>query len=105
MTAVTVKENNIKSPVESCFGKSEFFYLINLKTGEKKFIKNPHKDINKNSGRKAAMMLIKEGVSTVISSNFGIPVKKLFDKHKIQMVIIPEGISSLPLLKLRKNSR
>lgn len=104
MTAVTVKECNKNSLIESCFGKSEYFYAMDFKTGKEQFIKNQHKDAKKNSGKKAAMMLIKEGVSTVISSNFGIPVKKLFDKHKIQMVIIPEDINSLAQIKLVKTA-
>jgi len=103
MTAVTVKENTKNSLIESCFGKSAYFYIFNPLTGEESFIKNLHNEAGKHSGRKAASMLIKVGVTTVISSNFGIQVKKIFDKHKIQMVIIPEDIKSLEhITKKRK---
>jgi predicted Fe-Mo cluster-binding NifX family protein len=95
MIAVTVKENIKNSLIESCFGKSEYFFIYNIKTGKSSFLKNHLKELNKNSGKKAALLLIKKGVKTVFSSNFGIQVKKLFDKHKIQMVIISEGIKTL----------
>jgi predicted Fe-Mo cluster-binding NifX family protein len=49
----------------------------------------------KNSGREAALFLIKKGIKTVISSNFGVPVKKLFDKNKVQMVIISSKVKYL----------
>jgi predicted Fe-Mo cluster-binding NifX family protein len=102
MTAITVKENKRNSPIESCFGKSEYFYICDSNNGKEYFIPNPHKNAAKNSGKKAAMMLIKEGVSTVISSNFGVQVKKMFDKYKIQLVIISEDIKTLDRISKRK---
>jgi predicted Fe-Mo cluster-binding NifX family protein len=102
MIAITVKEDNKNSLIESCFGKSEYFYIYNRETGESGFIKNPFKESNKNSGRKAALLLIRKGVKNVFSSNFGIPVKKLFDKHKIQMVIISDEIKTLKQIKCIK---
>lgn len=102
MIAVTVKENNRKSPIESCFGKSEYFCFYDLKTHDISFVKNHLKELNKNSGKNAALFLIKKGVKTVFSSNFGINVKKLFDKHKIQMVIISDDIKTLDKIKWMK---
>jgi predicted Fe-Mo cluster-binding NifX family protein len=99
MIAVTVKEDKKNSLIESCFGKSEFFFIYDPKTGESSFVKNHLKELNRNSGTKAAFFLVKKGVKTVFSSNFGIPVKKLFDKHKIQMVIISNEIKSLENIK------
>ncbi|MFA5403586.1 MAG: NifB/NifX family molybdenum-iron cluster-binding protein [Ignavibacteria bacterium] len=87
MIAITVKENNINSEINDCFGKSEYFFLFNNENKKHKFIKNPGKEVNKMSGKKAALFLIKEGVNTIVSTNFGAEVKKLFDKHNIQMVI------------------
>ena len=105
MIAISVKENNKNSLIESCFGKSEYFFIYNTKTGESSFVKNAMKELNKNSGKKAALFLIKKGVKTVFSSNFGIPVKKLFDKHKIQMVILPDDLKTLDKIKLSSNSK
>jgi predicted Fe-Mo cluster-binding NifX family protein len=95
MIAITVSENIKNAKIEDCFGKSEYFFIINKKTKESYFEKNPAKELLKNSGREAALFLIKKGVKTVISSNFGVPVKKLFDKNKVQMVMISSKIKYL----------
>ena len=80
MIAITVSENIKNAKIEDCFGKSEYFFIIDKQTKESYFEKNPAKELLKNSGREAALFLIKKGVKTVISANFGVPVKKLFDK-------------------------
>lgn len=95
MIAITVKENNEKSILELCFGKSEYFFLYDPVKNESSFVINPGKMTNKNSGKKAASFLVKTGVKTVFSSNFGVPVKKIFDKHKVQMVIASNKYKTL----------
>jgi predicted Fe-Mo cluster-binding NifX family protein len=99
MIAITVTENIENAKIEDCFGKSEYFFVINKTTKESNFEKNPARELLKNSGREAALFLIKKGVKTVISSNFGVPVKKLFDKNNVQMVIISSKIKALNDIK------
>jgi predicted Fe-Mo cluster-binding NifX family protein len=99
MTAITVSENIKNAKIEDCFGKSEYFFIINKQTKEYHFEKNPAKALLKHSGQKAALFLIKKGVKTIISSNFGVPVKKLFDKNNVQMVIISSKIKNLNDIK------
>jgi predicted Fe-Mo cluster-binding NifX family protein len=95
MIAITVSENIKNAKIEDCFGKSEYFFIINRQSKESYFEKNQAKRLLKNSGREAALFLIKKGIKTVISSNFGVPVKKLFDKNKVQMVIISSKVKYL----------
>jgi predicted Fe-Mo cluster-binding NifX family protein len=95
MIAITVKENNLNSKIELCFGKSEYFFIYDTRTKSASFINNPGKKLQKNSGKKAVMLLKKLGVKTVFSLNFGVPVKKLFDKYKVQMVILSPQIKYL----------
>jgi len=103
MIAVTVKENNINSGIELCFGKSEYFFVFDIKTKKYSFIKNSCKELQNNSGKKAVMLLKKLGVKTVFSSNFGVLVKKLFDKYKVQMVILSPQIKYLNDIEWIKN--
>jgi|WetSurMetagenome_2_1015567.scaffolds.fasta_scaffold226462_1 predicted Fe-Mo cluster-binding NifX family protein len=103
MIAITVSENKKNAKIESCFGKSEYFFIIDIHTKEPYFIKNSAKGLLKNSGKEAASFLIKKGVKTVISANFGVPVKEIFDKHKVQMVIISSKIKNLNDIKRIKN--
>ncbi len=99
MIAISVKENNKKSLLELCFGKSEYFFLYDPIKKESSFVVNPGKMASKNSGKKAASFLVKAGVKTVFSSNFGVPVKKIFDRNKVQMVILSDKIKRLDEIK------
>jgi predicted Fe-Mo cluster-binding NifX family protein len=99
MIAITVSEDKVNSRIEECFGKSEYFFVYDESTNKSVFYKNSARDLPKNSGKKAAEFLIKKGVKSVFSSNFGVPVKKLFDKHGVQMVLLSPLIKSLRDLK------
>jgi len=88
MIAISVTENNINTRLEDCFGKSRYFFLADIKSNYYKFVKNPGLNIKKMSGKRAALFLAENSVKTVISSNFGVTVKKIFDRNKIQIVLL-----------------
>jgi len=95
MKAITVKEDNINSPLEDCFGKAKYFCFVEDNPEKIEFVLNPGNDLMKGSGEKAVSYLIEKGVEIVISRNYGITVKKILNKHNIQTVIIPEKYESL----------
>lgn len=95
MVAITVKENNVNTLLNDCFGKSKYFFIYDKNKKESEFISNPCINENKLSGKKAAMFLINYGVTSIISMNFGTEVKKIFDKYKIQMIIPSSKIKTL----------
>ena len=86
--AITVKENNLDSELDDCFGKSHFFFLADIANKKFEFIKNPGLESTKFSGKKAALFLVHKGVKTIVSSNFGAHVKQILDKNKIQIVLL-----------------
>ena len=88
LTAITVSEDNMDSKLEECFGKSRFFFIADIDNKNYKFLKNPGLEFTNMTGKQAALFLIRNGVKTVVSSNFGVSVKKIFDKNKIQIVIL-----------------
>ncbi|MFA7359760.1 MAG: NifB/NifX family molybdenum-iron cluster-binding protein [Candidatus Kapaibacterium sp.] len=103
MKVVTVKEDNLNSPIEDCFGKTKFFCFIKDDINNIEFVSNPGNDFLKNSGKKAVTFLHSRGVTSVMSGNYGMTVKKMFDKHKIQTIIIPAKYKNLTqLLKILK---
>lgn len=99
MIAFTVCSDKEDSQIQECFGKSNYFYIIDKTNSKKYFLQNTAKDFPKNSGKNAAMILINKGVKTVVSSNFGTNVKKIFDKHKIQIVILSTKYKTLQDIK------
>ncbi len=98
MKAITVKENNTNSPIEDCFGKTRYFCLIDDLSCKIEFVLNPGNNLPSHSGKKAVAFLASLGVTSVISGNYGITVKKLLDKHGIQTVIIPSRYETLSQL-------
>ena len=70
MKAITVKENNINSPLEDCFGKAKYFCFVDNNPEKIEFSINPGYDLMKKLREKAASYLLKRGVETVISRNY-----------------------------------
>jgi predicted Fe-Mo cluster-binding NifX family protein len=99
MTAITVKTDDTNSLLDDCFGKSEYFFIYDSKSGVYEFIKNPVKDSKKMSGKKAASFLIEKGIKTLITTNIGSEVKRIFDKNNIQIVIISKKFRYLKDIK------
>jgi len=88
LTAIAVKEANLNTKLEDCFGKSGYFFIADPGNKKFEFVKNPGLELKKMSGRHAALFLARNKITTVISSNFGASVKKVFDKNKIRLVIL-----------------
>jgi len=103
MIAISVTDNNLDTKLEDCFGKAHYFLLADIKNKNYKFVKNPGLEFIKMSGIRAASFLVRSGVKTVISSNFGASVKKIFDKNKVQIVILSKKYNSLKEIKWLKN--
>ena len=89
MKAVTVKEDNLNSEIEDCFGKAKYFYLFDENSGNYEFCLNPGNDSLSDSGSKAAAILVSKEVQTIISRNIGIKAKQLLDESEVQIVIAP----------------
>lgn len=105
MKVITVKEDKLNSPIEDCFGKTKFFCFFDEDINKIEFISNPGNSILKNSGKKAVAFLHSMSVTSVMSRNYGITVKKMLDKHKIQTIIIPAKYENLTqLLKILKQN-
>lgn len=103
MIAISVTENSLEAFIDNCFGKSKYYVIFDLKYNRYDFIDNPGLQKNICSGREAALYLIKKGVKTVISGNFGIKVKNIFDRNNIQIVIISNKFKKLNEIPLFNN--
>lgn len=103
--AITVKENKITSEFEDCFGKAKYFCFLD-EFNNYTFIENPGVSEEQHSGKKAVEFIRSKGVCIIISRNYGLSVKKLLDKYKIQTVIVPEKYKQLSqLLKNIRNNK
>lgn len=90
ITAISSKENTIKSEFDLRFGRAAFFCLHNDVNDTIEFIKNPYLHLHENAGMKVTEMLKKKNVQKVISGDFGPKAQEKLEQHAIQMVILPD---------------
>lgn len=99
LIAIAVKNESLKSEIGNCFGKAEFFFIADMEKKKYEFRKNPGADAKDNSGKKAAQFLIKLGVGSIISYNFGAVVKEIFDRNNVQIVMLSDKYKYLNEIK------
>lgn len=89
-TAVTSTGNQLQSTFDMRFGRSAWFCVFDTETNSVEFIENENKNINGGAGTKAAEKIAEQGVTQVISGDFGPKAKELLERFKIQMIILKE---------------
>ncbi len=95
MIAIPVNGDYPGASLSDCFGKCDYFFLLDRGKKKFKFVPNPAKDEKEKSGKKAALNLIKNGVKTVMLYNIGLHAKNIFDRSKIQIVLLPGKVKTL----------
>jgi len=88
--AITSTGNTPESELDQRFGRCECFVIYDTETNSIEFIPNPGKDALEGAGPASVQIVASRGVEKVISGEFGIKVKSLFDSLKIQMIVIKE---------------
>ena len=89
--AITSTGNNLKSNVDSRFGRCAYFVIYDTVSQVTEFIPNPNRNVNEGAGPSSVHLVAKHKVSKVFSGEFGGKVKSLFDSLNIQMVVIKEN--------------
>jgi len=89
-SVITSQGNELSSLFDKRFGRAAWFCVLDEKTRNTEFIKNPYKDAQGGAGTKTVEKMVELGVSKVISGDFGPKAKDLLDKFNIQMVIIQD---------------
>ena len=88
--AITSTGNTPESKLDQRFGRCDCFVIYDTETKSTEFIPNPNKDALEGAGPASVQIVASRGVEKVISGEFGIKVKSLFDSLKIQMIVIKE---------------
>jgi predicted Fe-Mo cluster-binding NifX family protein len=88
--AITSTGNTPESKLDQRFGRCACFVIYDTETNSLEFIPNPNKDALEGAGPASVQIVASRGVEKVISGEFGIKVKSLFDSLKIQMIVIKE---------------
>lgn len=88
--AITSTGNNLQSLIDPRFGRCACFVIYDTNTGSTEFIPNPNVDAIDGAGPASVQLVASRDVSKVVSGEFGIKIKSLFDSLKIQMILIKE---------------
>jgi len=93
--AITSNGNTLESKLDQRFGRCQYFTVYDTDTKGIEFIPNPNKDAEEGAGPASVQLVASRGVQKVISGEFGIKIKSLFDSLKIQMVILKQPEKSI----------
>jgi predicted Fe-Mo cluster-binding NifX family protein len=93
--AITSTGNSPDSKLDSRFGRCAYFVVYDTESHATEFIPNPNKDNLEGAGPASAQLVASRGVCKVISGEFGVKVKSLFDSLRIQLIVLNEHEKSI----------
>ncbi len=98
--AITSEGNHVGAKLDKRFGHCNFFIIYDLDSQAMEIIPNPYRNNEEQAGTNAAGFLCEKGVCKVISGEFGLKVKPIFDAHQVQLIIYNHNITVERLIKL-----
>jgi predicted Fe-Mo cluster-binding NifX family protein len=88
--AITSTGNNTSARIDRRFGRCSYFVIYDTQSRSIEYIPNPNIEAIEGAGPASAELVASRGVTKVISGEFGAKVKSIFDKLKIQLIIISD---------------
>ncbi len=88
--AITSTGETLDSKIDQRFGRCAYFVIYDTDTGEAEIVPNPNKDATGGAGPATVQMVTSHNVQKIISGEFGVKVKSLFESLKIEMIVIKE---------------
>lgn len=86
--AIAATECTFSATVDSHFGHSHCFVIFGPDSDTVSFVPNPYRDDTEKAGEMTLQMLLKQGVSKIISLDFGKQIQPMMDQQKVQMIIV-----------------
>lgn len=86
--AITSTGNNLQSTIDPRFGRCAYFVIYDTETKATEFIPNPNIDVTDGAGPASVQLVASRDISKVVSGEFGMKIKSLFDSLKIQMILM-----------------
>jgi len=93
--AITSTGNTLNSRIDSRFGRCSYFVVYDTETHAVEFIPNPNKDQVEGAGSASVQVVASRGVEKVVSGEFGVKVKTIFDQLQIQLIVVPDSRKSI----------
>lgn len=93
--AISSTGNSLESNLDTRFGRCSYFVVYDTETRAIEFIPNPNKDNIEGAGPASVQLVASRGVKKVISGEFGVKVKSLFDSLHIQLIVVPDSTKKI----------
>ncbi len=88
--AITSSGNSLNSTIDPRFGRCAYFVIYDTDSKSVEYIPNPNLNAQEGAGPASVQLVASRSVEKVISGEFGIKIKPLFDSLKIQMIVVKE---------------
>ena len=89
--AITSTGNNLQSSIDPRFGRCAFFVIYDTETKGLEFIPNPNLNATEGAGPASVQLVASRNIEKVVSGEFGMKIKPLFDSLKVQMIVVKEA--------------
>lgn len=90
IVAITSTGNTLKAKLDSRFGRCAYVALYDTESGAVEFVPNPHQENIEGAGTDLAALVAGRGVQKVVSGEFGVKAKSLFDRMRIQLILLKD---------------
>jgi predicted Fe-Mo cluster-binding NifX family protein len=88
--AITSTGNSLESTIDHRFGRCAYFVIYDNESKAMEFIPNPNKELEKDVGTASVQLVASRNVNKIISGDFGMKIKSLLDRLKIQMIALKQ---------------
>ena len=88
--AITSTGNSLESTIDQRFGRCAYFVIYDTESKSMEFIPNPNKELEENAGTSSVQLVASRNITKIISGDFGLKIKSLFDSLKIHMIVLKQ---------------
>jgi len=104
--AITSTGNSPDSKLDSRFGRCSYFVIYDTENGSTEFIPNQNKENVEGAGPASVQLMASRGVKKVVSGEFGVKVKSIFDSLQIQLVVLNDSEKTInEIIKLLDHNK
>jgi len=102
---ITSSDLNLNSPVDSRFGRAQYFLILDEKGNLEETISNPGVLASGGAGIAAAQKIIDQGVKILITGNIGPNALGVLETTNIQIFLCPFNIKIKEAFLMWKNDK
>lgn len=104
--AITSTGNSPESTLDTRFGRCTYFVIYDTENGSTEFIPNQNKDNIEGAGPASVQLVASRSVKKVVSGEFGVKVKAVFDQLQIQLVVLTDSEKTISeIIKLLDHNK